>query len=62
MLPLNSTLDACGIKGGSRESPVHVILFYDFTVNFTDCMLLNCDHYFQRDEVINPVLRAYIKD
>lgn len=40
------TLEDCGFLGDSYHSPEDVTLFYDYTVEFTDCPILMCDHYF----------------
>ncbi|XP_058509181.1 uncharacterized protein LOC131475228 [Solea solea] len=39
LLPENS-LEGCGFRGGAEET-----LYYDYTPMFTDCPVLNCDHY-----------------
>jgi uncharacterized ubiquitin-like protein YukD len=46
LLSPKSTLAECGIVGDSRLDPVEVTLYYDYTVEFTDCPILLCDHYF----------------
>lgn len=46
-LPPESTLEECGFKGGPEESPTEETVYYDFRLLFTDCPLLNCDHYFR---------------
>ncbi|KAL8578684.1 hypothetical protein ACOMHN_045673 [Nucella lapillus] len=46
LLPPKSTLQDCGFVGDSRSDPEEVVLFYDYTVEFTDCPILLCDHYF----------------
>lgn len=46
LLPPKSTLRECGFFGDSRNSPEEVLLYYDYTVEFTDCPILLCDHYF----------------
>ncbi|CAL1539365.1 unnamed protein product [Lymnaea stagnalis] len=40
------TLEEYGFNGDSRDSPEEQTLFYDYTVEFTDCPILMCDHYF----------------
>lgn len=45
------TLEECGFQGDSLESPEEIILFYDYTVEFTDCPILMCDHYFGQKEI-----------
>ncbi|XP_076470942.1 microtubule-actin cross-linking factor 1, isoforms 6/7-like isoform X2 [Babylonia areolata] len=46
LLPPKSTLQECGFLGDSRNDPEEVLLYYDYTVEFTDCPILLCDHYF----------------
>ena len=46
VLSPDMTLEECGFPGDSYHSPEEVILFYDYTVEFTDCPILMCDHYF----------------
>nr|XP_043906158.1 uncharacterized protein LOC122784847 isoform X2 [Solea senegalensis] len=41
LLPENS-LEGCGFRGGAEET-----LYYDYMPMFTDCPVLNCDHYFR---------------
>ncbi|XP_064599479.1 uncharacterized protein LOC135466020 [Liolophura sinensis] len=45
-LPEHKTLDELGFFGGSIDNPEEITLFYDYMVEFTDCPLLLCDHYF----------------
>ncbi|CAD5117476.1 DgyrCDS6243 [Dimorphilus gyrociliatus] len=45
-LPPASTLEECGISGGSYDKPQDVLLYYDYVVEFTGCPILNSDHYF----------------
>ena len=40
------TLEECGFKAGTRSSPTEALLYYDYKVEFTDCPILMCDHYF----------------
>ncbi|ESO96927.1 hypothetical protein LOTGIDRAFT_159681 [Lottia gigantea] len=46
MLPVDSSLEDCGYFGNTKESPQEVTLYYDYNVEFTDCPILMCDHYF----------------
>ncbi|XP_035035702.2 uncharacterized protein LOC118122887 isoform X2 [Hippoglossus stenolepis] len=46
-LPPESSLEECGFRGGAEERPPEVTVFYDYRLEFTDCPLLNCDHYFR---------------
>ncbi|KAK6174692.1 hypothetical protein SNE40_017922 [Patella caerulea] len=46
LLPVESTLEDCGYFGSSRENPQEITLYYDYTVEFVNCPLLMCDHYF----------------
>ena len=48
-LPPENTLEEYGFRGGMRESPEEAILYYDYTVEFNDCPLLLCDHYFGKN-------------
>ncbi|CAB1342065.1 unnamed protein product [Coregonus sp. 'balchen'] len=45
-LPPDSSLGECGFSGGPEDSPSQASLFYDYRLEFTDCPILNCDHYF----------------
>ncbi|KAK2833019.1 hypothetical protein Q5P01_016908 [Channa striata] len=45
-LPPENTLEECGFEGGTEECPVDSTVYYDYRLPFTDCPLLNCDHYF----------------
>ncbi|KAF3699784.1 hypothetical protein EXN66_Car015471 [Channa argus] len=45
-LPPENSLEECGFEGGTEESPAHYTVYYDYRLLFTDCPLLNCDHYF----------------
>lgn len=45
-LPPACTLEECGIAGGSFDKPEDVLLYYDYVIEFTDCPILNSDHYF----------------
>lgn len=45
-LPPDSSLGECGFTGGPEDSPRQATLFYDYRLEFTDCPILNCDHYF----------------
>ncbi|XP_041375999.1 uncharacterized protein LOC121388638 [Gigantopelta aegis] len=45
-LPPENTLEEYGFRGGRREDPEEALLYYDYTVEFNDCPLLLCDHYF----------------
>ncbi|CAB1413228.1 unnamed protein product [Pleuronectes platessa] len=46
-LPPESSLEECGFRGGAEERPPEVTVYYDYKLEFTDCPLLNCDHYFR---------------
>ncbi|XP_040919151.1 uncharacterized protein LOC121198862 [Toxotes jaculatrix] len=46
-LPPESSLEECGFKGGPEESPPEDTVYYDYRLVFTDCAVLNCDHYFR---------------
>ncbi|XP_026210897.1 uncharacterized protein LOC113158837 [Anabas testudineus] len=56
-LPPESTLEECGFKGGPEESPAEDTVYYDYSLLFTDCPLLNCDHYF-RPKADSAVMRT----
>ncbi|KAK6311977.1 hypothetical protein J4Q44_G00176410 [Coregonus suidteri] len=45
-LPPDISLGECGFSGGPEDSPSQASLFYDYRLEFTDCPILNCDHYF----------------
>ncbi|XP_015211663.1 uncharacterized protein [Lepisosteus oculatus] len=40
------SLEESGLVGGPPESPTQVTLYYDYSVEFADCSIINCDHYF----------------
>uniref|UniRef100_W5MYA2 EF-hand domain-containing protein n=1 Tax=Lepisosteus oculatus TaxID=7918 RepID=W5MYA2_LEPOC len=42
------SLEESGLVGGPPESPTQVTLYYDYSVEFADCSIINCDHYFGR--------------
>ncbi|XP_067859936.1 uncharacterized protein [Heptranchias perlo] len=46
LLPLDLSLEECGFRGGPHHSPPSVPLYYDYSIEFRDCPILNCDHYF----------------
>lgn len=46
MLPIDMTLQDLGYEGDTYDDPDEVQLFYDYKVEFIDCPLLLCDHYF----------------
>lgn len=47
LLPPSLSLRELGFVGGdSRSNAEELVLFYDYTVEFTDCPILLCDHYF----------------
>lgn len=46
MLAPHQTLDEVGFEGGPAHQPEECTLFYDYVVEFTDCPILLCDHYF----------------
>ncbi|XP_041076117.1 uncharacterized protein LOC121295495 isoform X2 [Polyodon spathula] len=45
-LPPDQSLEECGFVGGPRQSPYLATLYYDYTVDFHDSPIVNCDHYF----------------
>ncbi|XP_067651047.1 microtubule-actin cross-linking factor 1, isoforms 6/7-like isoform X2 [Haliotis asinina] len=45
-LPPDFRLEDCGYEGNSKDNPQEIMLYYDYTVEFTDCPILVCDHYF----------------
>ncbi|KAL7378460.1 hypothetical protein ABVT39_014051 [Epinephelus coioides] len=45
-LPPGSFLEECGFRGGPEETPPEDTVYYDYMLLFTDCPILNCDHYF----------------
>ena len=45
-LPQELTLEDCGYEGGPKLKPLKIDLYYDYKVEFKDCPLLMCDHYF----------------
>ncbi|XP_058845892.1 uncharacterized protein LOC117423768 isoform X1 [Acipenser ruthenus] len=45
-LPPGQSLEECGFAGGPRQSPYLATLYYDYTVDFHDSPIVNCDHYF----------------
>uniref|UniRef100_UPI00398EAFDE uncharacterized protein isoform X1 n=2 Tax=Pristiophorus japonicus TaxID=55135 RepID=UPI00398EAFDE len=46
LLPLDLSLEECGFCGGPHHSPPSVLLYYDYSIELSDCSILNCDHYF----------------
>ncbi|XP_047428006.1 uncharacterized protein LOC124997963 [Mugil cephalus] len=42
-----SSLEECGFQGGPEQSPPEATVYYDYSLLFTDCPVLNCDHYFR---------------
>lgn len=46
MLPVQKTLQELGYEGDTYDDPEELTLFYDYKVEFIDCPLLLCDHYF----------------
>jgi hypothetical protein len=52
MLDPHLTLEECGMMGGPRNNPQEALLYYDYTVEFSSCPLLNCDHYFGEKVVV----------
>lgn len=50
LLPPEQTLEDYGFHGDVKHNPEEVVLFYDYTVEFTDCPILMCDHYFGNNE------------
>jgi len=61
-LSADCTLQECGFEGGPERKPQHLTLYYNYDVEYSDCPLLNCDHYFGHEKhPLNPVLTAYPK-
>ena len=58
LIPEDKTLRELGYEGGTKELPDKLDLFYDFKIEFRDCSLLSCDHYFgkkfQSDTIRTP--------
>ncbi|XP_072339927.1 uncharacterized protein [Scyliorhinus torazame] len=48
LLPLELSLEECGFHAGPRQSPPAGLLYYDYSIEFNDCPILNCDYYFTR--------------
>lgn len=46
MLPMHMALKDLGYEGDTYDDPEELTLFYDYKVEFIDCPLLLCDHYF----------------
>ena len=46
MLGHKNTMEDCGFIGGCKNQPQEVQLYYDFAVDFVQCPILVCDHYF----------------
>lgn len=46
MLPVHMTLQDLGYEGDTYDDPEELTLYYDYKVEFIDCPLLLCDHYF----------------
>ncbi|XP_048449382.1 uncharacterized protein LOC109919734 [Rhincodon typus] len=46
LLPLDLSLEECGFRSGPHHSPPTVLLYYDYSIEFSDCPILNCDYYF----------------
>ena len=53
MLPIHMTLQELGYEGDTFDDPDEVTLYYDYKVEFTDCPLLLCDHYFGQNVDVN---------
>ena len=53
MLPLHLSLQELGYEGGTYDDPDELTLYYDYKVEFTDCPLLLCDHYFGQKTDVN---------
>eukprot|EP00918_Siedleckia_nematoides_P069664 GHVU01151913.1.p1 GENE.GHVU01151913.1~~GHVU01151913.1.p1 ORF type:complete len:284 (+),score=33.39 GHVU01151913.1:100-951(+) len=49
MLTINQNLEDIGLKGGPRDCPSELLIYYDYKVEFTDCPILMCDHYFVKN-------------
>ncbi|CAK8686103.1 uncharacterized protein LOC143465405 isoform X2 [Clavelina lepadiformis] len=55
-----TTLEDNGLTGGPLRQPTIATLYYDYVIEFSDCPLLNSDHYFGIEKrPLNPVLTAY---
>ncbi|XP_033126705.1 uncharacterized protein LOC117124550 [Anneissia japonica] len=46
LLQADDTLDTLGFEGGTKNEPVDLTLYYDYTTEFHDCPILLTDHYF----------------
>ncbi|XP_037647220.1 uncharacterized protein LOC119501153 [Sebastes umbrosus] len=46
-LPPEGLLEDVGFRGGPEGSPPEDTVYYDYRLMFTDCPVLNCDHYFR---------------
>ena len=53
MLPLHKPLQDLGYEGSTYDDPEELTLYYDYKVEFTDCPLLLCDHYFGQNVEVN---------
>lgn len=53
MLPLHLSLQELGYEGSTYDDPEELTLYYDYKVEFTDCPLLLCDHYFGQKVEVN---------
>ena len=46
VLQPDKTLEDYHYESGTRNNPAQLLLYYDYIVDFKDCPLLLCDHYF----------------
>ncbi len=46
LLPLHKSLEEAGFHGGPQVEPPELLLYYDYHANYSDCPILQCDHYF----------------
>lgn len=46
VLQPDKTLEDYNYESGTRNNPAQLLLYYDYIVDFKDCPLLLCDHYF----------------
>lgn len=46
VIPTHLSLEDIGYEGGPRHAPQEILVYYDYKVEFTDCPILLCDHYF----------------
>jgi len=49
VLSEEKSLEDCGFMGGTQSAPRELTLYYDYNIEFKDCPILLCDHYFGRN-------------